>query len=339
MKSKVLVSIIMPVYNSEKYLEKSIRSILNQTMKSIEVICINDCSTDGSLKKLKMLSREDGRLIIINNKKNIGPGGSRNFGLKRAIGEYVCFVDSDDWLEKNACEVLYKKAKDKNADIVYIKPKLVFEDKVILDHRLLTPKDIENKDTIFRKNLLRKVAWAPWSKFIKRDLIIKNRIVFPDIHIAEDMDFSYKTIYYAKKITHTEAYLYNYYLREDSLMSFTNPKRRIENYFESIKLLRVFLKGKGLWKKYRKEFVYFKLYTYLAIYGVLFHSKEKINKLKYKNIIKSDIDFGFIKIINLGIFNEVIIGSLFIKLHLFYPAFKIREFFRILFGKWGRRAA
>jgi len=337
MSKKILVSVIMPVYNSEKYLEKSIGSILNQNLKDVEIICVDDCSKDGSLKVLKKFERKDKRVRVIENKKNIGPGLSRNVGIRKAHGEYVCFLDSDDWLERDACEKLYKKSRLENLDVVYIWPKLVFADKIILDKRLLDLKDIEDNDIIFKKNLMRKVAWAPWSKFIKRDLLIKNKIVFPDIYIAEDMDFSCRVIYYAKKIGFVDKYLYNYNLREGSLMSYTKPKRRIENYFESIRLMKKFFREKRILEKYQKELLYFKLYNYLAIYGVMFYADEDLDKMLYKKKIWGDCDFKIMSILGIGILDSVIIGSLLIKIGLFNPIFRIREFFRVLFGKWGKR--
>jgi len=339
MKSCPLVSIIMPVYNSEKYLEKSISSVLNQTLDSVELICINDRSDDDSLGVLKKFQKKDKRIKIINNKINVGPGKSRNVGIKNANGEYICFLDSDDWLRKKACEILYKKAEEGKADVVYIRPKLVFANKTILDNRLLTEKDCEDKDIVFRKNLLRRVAWAPWSKFIRRDLLVKNKIGFPDIYIAEDMDFSYKVIYYAKKITYAKEYLYNYNLREDSLMSYTSPRRRIDNYFKSIRLLETFLKKEEIFEEFYREFVYFKLYTYSAVYGVMYYSKEKIDEDRYRDMIDNDSDFKVFTIIRLGMLDSVIFASFLIKLHLFNPIFKLRESLKIMFGKWGKRNA
>ena len=143
----------MPVYNSEKYIKKSIQSIKNQTLKEIELICIDDCSTDNSLKVIKDFQEKDERIKRLNNKQNKGPGESRNRGIEKAKGEFILFVDSDDWLEKEACEILYKKAKEENSDVVYIKPKLVFANKVIKDKRLLTNKDLLSKENILKKNL------------------------------------------------------------------------------------------------------------------------------------------------------------------------------------------
>ncbi len=333
------ISIIMPIYNSEKLMDKPIMSVLNQTLKEIELICINDKSTDNSLKKLKELQKKDKRLKIINNKDNCGPGESRNKGIKIARGKYICFVDSDDWLEKDACDLLYKKAEQKNADVVLIKPKLVFENKTILDKRLLKNKEQENKKIIFKKTIQRKIAWAPWSRMIKRELLEKNNILFPNLYVAEDMDFAYKTIYYANKICVENKYLYNYFLHEGSLTSYKNSQRRIDNYFESIKLLKQFLEKNNILKKHRNEFIYFKLYNYLATYGVLINSKENFNKEYYKRIIKKDSSFKLITILATKPFDSVIIGSLCIKLGIFSFALKFRDIIRILFGKWGKRTS
>jgi len=337
MEFKPLVSIIVPVYNSHKYLKKSLNSLINQTLKNIEIICIDDFSSDSSLKLLNELKKKDNRIRVIYNKQNLGPGSSRNKGLKIAKGKYIYFLDSDDWLEKNACELLYNCAEKKSADVVYAKLKFVFSNKIIFDKRKLNYIDLKNKDTIFRKNLLRKIPWGPCSKFIKRDLLIKNKIKFPNFHISEDMDFSYNVLFYAKNIKIINDYVYNYYLRENSLMAFTNPVRRIDNYFESIKYLKTFLKEKGIFRKYVNEYIYFKFYNYLAIYGVMYYSNENFDKNKYKKLIKKDKDFSFFKLFSLRKFDSVIIGSILIKLNLFNLSFRIREFSRILFGKWGKR--
>ncbi len=333
---KPKISIIMPVYNSEAYMEKSINSILNQTLKELELICINDTSKDNSLKVLQKISKKDKRLIILDNQKNLGPGGSRNMAILIAKGEFVMFVDSDDWLETDACEKLYNLATSEKSDFVYIRPKIIYENKTILDKRLFRGDEIKNKETVFKKSLRRKIAWAPWTKMIKRNLITKNNILFPQIHIAEDMVFSVKVLHFAKRISECREYLYNYLMREGSLMSYKNSQRRIENYLESIKLIRDFMNKNNIFQKYQKDFIYFKFYTYLAIYGVMHHTKEKIDKRKYGQIIENDTDFRMVKILSLGTIDSVILGIILIKLHLFNGVFFIREKIR-QFKKIGRK--
>ena len=111
------ISIIIPVYNVEKYLRECLNSVVNQTMRDIEIICVNDGSTDGSLDILKEYAKKDDRIIVI-NQTNGFVESARNNGLKIAKGEYIQFVDSDDYLELNACETAYKYALLYNADVV-----------------------------------------------------------------------------------------------------------------------------------------------------------------------------------------------------------------------------
>ena len=122
---KNLVSIIVPVYNAEKYLKKSIKSITSQTYKNIEIICIDDGSNDKSLEILHKFAGEDQRIRII-YKKNEGVSLARNTGLESAKGDFVLFVDSDDWIEKNLCETLLFYMEKKELDVVmcsYIREK------------------------------------------------------------------------------------------------------------------------------------------------------------------------------------------------------------------------
>ena len=117
------VSVIIPVYNVEPYLEKCLDSLINQTLKDIEIICINDCSTDNSLNILEQFKNKDERIKLINLKENKGAAAARNEGLKIAKGEYLGFVDPDDYVDLNFYEELYKKAKQDDADIVKAKRK------------------------------------------------------------------------------------------------------------------------------------------------------------------------------------------------------------------------
>ena len=114
----VKISIIVPVYNTEPYLEQCLDSIINQTLEDIEIICVNDGSTDNSLSILEEYASKDNRIRII-NQENKGQGFARNNGLKNVNGEYVLFVDSDDWIELNTCEALYKKVNELDLDMLF----------------------------------------------------------------------------------------------------------------------------------------------------------------------------------------------------------------------------
>jgi glycosyltransferase involved in cell wall biosynthesis len=115
------ISVVVPVYNVEKYLKECIDSIINQTLEDIEIICVNDGSTDSSLEILNDYAKKDSRIIVI-NKSNSGYGHTMNMGLNAATGEYVGIIESDDFADKNMFEDLYKLAKEYDADIFHILP-------------------------------------------------------------------------------------------------------------------------------------------------------------------------------------------------------------------------
>ena len=114
----IKVSVIIPVYNVEQYLEKCLDSVCGQTLKDIETICVNDCSADNSLAVLKDYAKNDNRVKLIDFKENKGVSAARNEGIRNAQGEYIGFVDSDDWIDLNFYEKLYNKAIETDADIV-----------------------------------------------------------------------------------------------------------------------------------------------------------------------------------------------------------------------------
>ena len=116
----VKISVIIPVYNVEKYLKECLDSVINQTLKDIEIICVNDGSTDNSLNILENYAKKDNRIIVI-SQKNKGLSGARNTGLKYCSGEYVSFIDSDDYVSKDLFELTYNNAISNNSDLVIFK--------------------------------------------------------------------------------------------------------------------------------------------------------------------------------------------------------------------------
>ena len=129
--SKPKVSVILPIYNQEKYVSKALDSLNVQTLKDAEFICINDGSTDNTLSILNEYAQKDSRIKII-NQKNQGTGRARNNGLKVAQGEYIAFLDPDDWMERDALESLYKKSKEQDCDMLIFNFKRIDEDGNIL---------------------------------------------------------------------------------------------------------------------------------------------------------------------------------------------------------------
>ena len=207
---KPKVSIIIPIYNHEKYLRECLDSVINQTMNDIEIICVNDGSTDGSLDILKEYANNDNRLKIV-DKKNTGLGPSRNVGLDYISGEYVMFLDSDDMLRNNACEVAYGKIKESNSDILSFGWN-VFTDtnnpvykKISKDYKLVD-KNISFMNKDWEKALNTDHPYSV-NKIYKTDFL-KNYRFLRNKFFAEEIDMSYKLFKNCSKITLIDDVLY-----------------------------------------------------------------------------------------------------------------------------------
>ena len=194
------VSIIIPIYNSENYLYDSLNTILNQTLKEIEIICINDGSFDNSLKILNFFKEIDKRIIII-NQKHKGINSARNAGLEIAKGEFILFFDSEDKLASDALEKLFILSKNNNLELVYFNVDLVFENNKSEEHffpynlyySIDQYKIIKNKKDLFL-NLINKNKWisSPCFQFIKHSLLLKCKIKFFENIYVDDYLFTFK---------------------------------------------------------------------------------------------------------------------------------------------------
>lgn len=185
------VSLIVPVYNTSKYLEKCINSLINQTLDDIEIIIINDGSTDNSEKIIKKFN--DKRIKYI-AKQNEGIGKTRNLGIEKATGEYLAFVDSDDYLSIDFCEKMYKKATSDNCDIVICN---FFE----VRHNLIGIKFNDFKDTNLKKypELINNINLGPCNKIYKKELFENKDNRFVENLKYEDAPFVVKMLISAKK--------------------------------------------------------------------------------------------------------------------------------------------
>ena len=221
------VSIIVPVYNVEKYLRECLDSIINQTLEDIEIICVNDGSTDSSLQILNDYAQKDKRIIII-NKSNSGYGHTMNTGINAASGEYIGIIESDDFADKHMFEDLYKLAKDNDADIAksnwYLywgKHKFSRKNNNISSAK--TFKIINSKQD---KDLLR-LNPSVWSAIYKREFLNKFNIRFLETPGAsyQDLAFSFKVFALAERVILTDnAYLY---YRQDNINSSVKSKTKI----------------------------------------------------------------------------------------------------------------
>lgn len=218
------VSIIVPVYNTEKYLRRCLDSLVNQTIEDIEIIVINDCSPDNSKEILKEYEKKyKDKIKVFHNKTNKGIGYNRNYGIKKATGEYIGFVDSDDWVNETMYDKLYKKAKEDNLDLVLCNFHKMLEKENNLEE--IDANEISYfKNTNLKQtpNLLLDVELAPWNKLYKKELI--KEIAFPENLKYEDTIFVLKAMARSKKIGMVDEKLNYYLVRSKSETTVMNKK-------------------------------------------------------------------------------------------------------------------
>ena len=265
------VSIIVPVYNAEQYLEKCLDSLVNQTLgKEIEIIIVNDGSTDKSKQIVESYQKNYPDIIKAFTVENGGPAKARIFALKHATGEYIGFVDSDDYVVTDMFEKLYEMAKQEDADIStcgfyrFDNEKFVERETAI---RECYGHDVYEYPSIFFNSLP-----YIWNKIFKRELIEKNNLTFhAELTIFEDLIFTYSSFIHANKITRIPQPLYYYRVDRDDSLSNTFRKERFD-FFPAMDILIKYFKDNGV-------FEYFDDYLLFIILKHVFVILEKDNKL------------------------------------------------------------
>ena len=217
------VSVIVPFYNVEKYIDKCLNSLVNQTLEDIEIIIVNDGSKDNSETIAKEYASKYKNKIIYLKKENGGLSDARNYAIPYATGEYIAFLDSDDYIEVNMYEQMYEKAKKENADIVEC------------DFLWEYPNEkIESKGKIYKDkhDILLNARVVAWNKLIKKELIEKTKIKFPYGLRYEDVEFFYKLIPYINKLDIVNKPFVHYVQRDNSISNSQNSRtKRNYRYF------------------------------------------------------------------------------------------------------------
>jgi len=266
----IKVSVIVPVWGVEKYIDKCLKSLVNQTLDDIEIIIVNDESPDNSQKIIDDYKKKYPNKIVSLKQKNAGQGAARNYGLKYAKGEYIGYVDSDDYIELNMFEKMYNKAVEEKLDLVICCYKNIFEKNNKEKIEKLFQKTEDDITNAFFNNI------GVWNKLYKRELL--TNIEFKSKVWYEDFAFTCKVIMKSKKINFIEEGLYNYVIRNGSTMNNNNTKRNLEilNAFDDI--LSYIEKNKQ-YKKYYPQIEYLAIYhIFIATIVRVINSKEKINK-------------------------------------------------------------
>ena len=203
-----LISVIVPIYNRENRLDKCITSIINQTYRNLEIILINDGSTDNSLEKCYEYQRLDSRIKVV-DKTNGGVSSARNEGIKNSCGDFIQFVDSDDYIELNMCETLLRYSQKENSDIIICGNKKEYSGKIYLNKCLnKTVKDISEIKEDFSMLYERYIFNSPCNKLYKRDIVITY--FNEKISLGEDLVFNLSNLKNTHKVTFIEDCLYNY---------------------------------------------------------------------------------------------------------------------------------
>lgn len=224
-----LISIIVPVYNVKEYLEKCVDSILNQTYKNIEIILINDGSTDGSKELCDEIAKKDDRIMVI-HKENGGVSETRNIGIDKSKGEYISFVDSDDYITPDFCETLYKALKENNAEISSVKFRMVREngEKIFEEgeDRYNTPsietKIYEGNEIIKESLLMKSFKSYVCTKLYKKELLQDNKFKVGTNY--EDLLFNYEVMKQANKLAYINKECYFYLKRRNSITATCSEK-------------------------------------------------------------------------------------------------------------------
>ena len=220
---KIQISIIIPVFNIEKYLLKNIKTLLAIKRENIEFIYVNDGSTDRSEEILKEYEKKDFRVKII-TQKNAGLSAARNAGIKASVGEWILFVDGDDWIDSKLTEKLFN-AIEPESDMIWGGYEIVNEKEQVEKKVFLKNGDNgEIRDGI-EWMISNKIMYTPWIYLYKSELLKKNRILFPEGLLHEDMEFLPKVFYYAKRVKYVAFPFYKYVNRAGSISRTRNVKR------------------------------------------------------------------------------------------------------------------
>lgn len=287
------ISIIVPVYNAEKYLNKCLDSLINQTYKNLEIILINDGSKDNSLQICEEYAKEDTRIIVI-DKENGGQASARNYGLDVATGKFIGFVDSDDWIDLDTYDYLHYLIKKYRADCSFIK---IRKKKYDYQSEYITEKIYRNDEILveYLKYGMKTGEYSPCTYLYSKKLLYGLR--FPKGRVNEDIPFIYEALGEADKLVKSNKYCYNYRMSENSTTRNKFKKRDLD-LIEACDDLVYYSKDKSdkikKLVKQKRDRSDFSLLAKIAYYGVENEKEfEKEIKTMKQNIRKNYFELLF----------------------------------------------
>lgn len=272
------ISVIIPVYNTEKYLKKCLDSVLNNTLKDIEIICVDDGSTDNSLKILEEYAQKYSNISILHSNR-LGGGGARNKGLEVATGEYLYFLDSDDFIDENLFEKVYKKCIENSAEIGVFNYNILDEmtGEIKVNTNFLN--EFENKNILilikqYQNTFFDFFIVAPFIKLYSRDFVNKNKLKFQPLKSCNDVYFNYASLIKADRVVCLDEALVT--SRRNRKGSITSSRGKYsENILISMDSIKKLLIKNNLFNLTKKSF-YKKCYKHcLFELGVCAEEKRK----------------------------------------------------------------
>lgn len=269
------ISVIVPVYNSAEHLRECLDSIVGQTLKEIEIICVDDGSGDASLEILKEYEAADSRVRVL-SQANAGAGAARNRGLAQAMGEYLSFLDSDDFFEYDMIEKAYNKAEETKAQIIVFRADRYYEEENRFETIRWTLRDKELPPYrpmdfhTFTGNVFKIfVGWA-WDKLFLRSFVEENNLRFQEIRTSNDMLFVFSAIVSAQRIEILDETLAHQ--RRGNLASLSNTREKSWNcFYKALIALKEFLESRDMYWLLEQDYVnyalHFSLWNYNTIEG------------------------------------------------------------------------
>ena len=267
----VKVSVIVPVYNAEKYLHKCLDSLVNQTLEDIEIVLVNDGSTDNSGSILKEYQDRFPNKVKVFNKENGGQATARNLAIEKANGEYLAFVDSDDYADTSLCEKMVKKAEEMGVDMV------------VCDHYEVRGDKLEYKrfkDYLNYRDMFVDALVSPWNKLIRKSTYVNSGVIFPEGYIYEDTAWFANLIPHLKNFAVIHEALLFHAINENSTMT-KKQEERTANIFPVMEYVWQYFHDSGLYEEYKTEVEYF--FTRIMFMSSL----QRISKVKNRKLKKS----------------------------------------------------
>lgn len=312
------ISVVVPVYNAEKYLAKCIDSVLKQTYNDWELILIDDGSTDGSADIIDNAAASDKRIIAI-HQKNMGPGETRNHGIDIATGNFLVFLDSDDYLDQNYFSLLEEKAK--NSDLVFIDVLQVTPTGEILAREPMSIYENWDKERILRSQMTGKIPWGGVRKAVSVDLLHRNAIRYTTHAVGEEALYSFQVLYAATSIAFIDEKPVYYYVNHEGSQS----KTLLDDPWGPVALnITSFLKDNKLYSEYgdtANAFQFTATVVSLDRIARTYSGKERMQKVKQRveQLLKS-YDRSV----------EIDTGSMSFKAKIFVPFLKIGAVWPVL---------